>query len=144
DLLLEVFRRRAEEGLAHQARALESDQPLWALWRFSTDPAGVALTMAFVGLVGRYESIRAEIADYSERFRVAQVEALNTIFDRYGIPSEEFPPVVLVVILTSISRVVMMEEALGFSTGHAETMEWVEQHIRKVEGPEAANAALRT
>src|ERR1700693_2877153 len=33
DLFLAVFRRRAEQGLKSQARALESPQPLWALWR---------------------------------------------------------------------------------------------------------------
>ncbi|MEO3783606.1 helix-turn-helix domain-containing protein [Actinocorallia sp. B10E7] len=134
DLLLEVFRRRAEEGLAHQARALESDQPLWALWRFSTDPAGVAFAMAFTGLAHQRAAIRAEIADYSERFRVAQVEALSEILDRYEIPSGELPPAVLAVLLTSISRVVMMEESLGFATGHAETAELVERCIRRLEG----------
>ena len=36
DLFLEVFRRRAEEGLGVLRTALKSPQPLWALWRFST------------------------------------------------------------------------------------------------------------
>src|SRR6202051_1625081 len=36
DLFLAVFRRRAEQGLKSQARALESPQPLWALWRLGT------------------------------------------------------------------------------------------------------------
>lgn len=136
ELLLAVFRRRADEGLEQQARALESEQPLWALWRFSTDPAGVALTMAFAGLASRYASIRAEMADYSERFRVAQVRTLEEILERYRIPADKLPPVVLVVVLTSISRVIMMEEALGFSTGHTETVEWVERYIRELEGPQ--------
>src|SRR5919205_4498295 len=34
DLFLAVFHRRAEEGLAVLKTALESPQPLWALWRF--------------------------------------------------------------------------------------------------------------
>ena len=45
DLFLAVFRRRAEQGLVEaQAQALESPQPLWALWRFSSDPRSRALT----------------------------------------------------------------------------------------------------
>ena len=39
DLFLAVFRRRAEQGLVEQAQALQSPQPLWALWRFGTDPS---------------------------------------------------------------------------------------------------------
>src|SRR5215208_3844379 len=53
DLFLEVFRRRAEEGLAVLTTALESPQPLWALWRFSTQPDATRLTMEFMGLADR-------------------------------------------------------------------------------------------
>jgi len=141
DLLLEVFRRRAEEGLEYQALALASDQPLWALWKFSTDTAGTSLTMEFTGLANQREAIRAEIAHYSEKFRVAQIEALPAILERYGIPPEELPPVVLTVLLSSLSRMIMLENALGFTTGHAETLELVEQQIRKLEGePRFADA----
>ena len=38
DLFLAVFRRRAEAGPGGAHHALQSPQPLWALWRFSTDP----------------------------------------------------------------------------------------------------------
>ena len=47
DLFLALFRRRAEQGLERQARALASSQPLWALWDLSRDPSGTALTMEF-------------------------------------------------------------------------------------------------
>lgn len=141
DLLLEVFRRRAEEGLEYQALALASEQPLWALWKFSTDTAGTSLTMEFTGLANQREVIRAEIAHYSEKFRVAQIEALPAILERYGISPEEFPPAVLTVLLSSLSRMVILENALGFTTGHAETLELVEQQIRKLEGePRLAGA----
>ena len=62
DLFLEVFRRRAEEGLGVLRRtALESPQPLWALWRFSTDPEATRLTMEFMGLANHRKALRAEI-----------------------------------------------------------------------------------
>src|SRR6478672_1134389 len=32
ELFLELFRRRADEGLEAQAQVLQSRQPLWALW----------------------------------------------------------------------------------------------------------------
>ena len=40
DLFLAAFRRRAEQALAHQQRALRSPQPLWSLWEVSRDPRG--------------------------------------------------------------------------------------------------------
>ncbi|ROO86602.1 TetR family transcriptional regulator [Actinocorallia herbida] len=134
ELVLAVFRRRADDGLAAQAAALASPQPLWALWRFSTDPYAVAITMAFVGLASRREAVRAEIAAYSEKFRTAQTAALSDVLARYDLPSDRYPPSVMIVLLTAVSRVVLMEEALGFVTGHTETLAMVEDFIRALEG----------
>ena len=36
ELFLELFRRRAELMQHYQVRALESEQPLWALWELNT------------------------------------------------------------------------------------------------------------
>src|SRR3546814_658709 len=44
DLYLALFRRGASLNLERQARALASEQPLRALWEFSSEPAGAALT----------------------------------------------------------------------------------------------------
>jgi TetR/AcrR family transcriptional regulator len=134
DLFLDVFRRRAEIGLARQAKALASSQPLRALWEYSTDPAGTALTMEFAGLANHRKAIRAEIARYAERFRAAQLEALPGILDRYGLSPDGCPPVVMTVLLTGLSRVVAMEQAIGVSTGHAEALDWVEKHLQRLEG----------
>ncbi|MFZ2528089.1 MAG: TetR/AcrR family transcriptional regulator, partial [Rhodococcus sp. (in: high G+C Gram-positive bacteria)] len=88
ELLAEVFRRRAERGLEIQAKALASPQPLWALWRFSSNPAGVALTMEFMAMSRHRPALRALLADYSERFRRDQAEAIGMLLDRYGIAHE--------------------------------------------------------
>ncbi len=69
DLFLAVFHRRAEEGLTVLAAALQSRQPLWALWRFSTAPQATRLTMEFMGLANHRKALRAEIVYYAERFR---------------------------------------------------------------------------
>jgi AcrR family transcriptional regulator len=135
DLFLEVFRRRAEQGLKHQAQALQSPQPLWALWRYSTDPAGTALTMEFIALANHRKAMRAEIAHYAERFRSEQIAAVSRVIDGYGIDPAEFSPVVLMVLMTSVSRVLVMEaEALGMSAGHADTVKLVERYLRRLEG----------
>ncbi|MCK8674156.1 TetR/AcrR family transcriptional regulator [Rhodococcus sp. HM1] len=134
ELLEEVFRRRADQGLDMQRKALASPQPLWALWRFSSDPSGVALTMEFMAMSRHRPALRKLLADYSERFRRDQADAIEVLLDRYGVAHEDFPPVVASVLTTSLSRVVVMEESLGFTLGHAETIERVERWLTAVEG----------
>jgi AcrR family transcriptional regulator len=134
ELFLEVFRRRAEEGLEVQAQALQSPQPLWALWRFGTDPAFTQISMEFMALANHRKEMRAEIAYYAERFRDEQRRAVTAALQRYGVNSEEVPPVVWTVLMTSLSRFLVLEQAIGMSGGHAETCELVESYLRRLEG----------
>jgi AcrR family transcriptional regulator len=134
DLFLAAFRRRAEEGLEAQAQVLQARQPLWALWRFSIDPAATAITMEFIALANHRKALKAEIAYYAERFREEQQKALSMVLDRYGIDPVEVPPLVWSVLMTSVSRVLVIEQALGMSAGHAETVEFVERYLHRLEG----------
>lgn len=134
ELFLEVFRRRAEEGLAAQARALNSPQPLWALWRFGTDPGFTRISMEFMALANHRKEMRAEIAYYAERFRDEQRQAVTAALQRYGVDTAEMPPVVWTVLMTSLSRILVLEQAIGMSGGHAETLELVESYLRRLEG----------
>ena len=135
ELFLEVFRRRAEEGLEVQARALQSpisrcgrcggsapipDSPRsrWNSWRWPITA----------------KSMRAEIAYYAERFREEQQEAVAAALHRYGVQNEDVPPVVWTVLMTSLSRFLVLEQAIGMSAGHAETVELVESYLRRLEG----------
>lgn len=134
DLFLAVFHRRAEEGLAVLATALQSPQPLWALWRFSLAPEATRLTMEFMGLANHRKALRAEIVYYAERFRQEQNRAIDEALRRYGMESGDVPPVVWTVFATSVSQALVVERALGISTGHAETFEFCEKWIRRLEG----------
>ncbi len=134
ELFLEVFRRRAEEGLQVQAQALQSPQPLWALWRFGTDPAFTRISMEFMALANHRKEMRAEIAYYAERFREEQRQAVTAALQRYGVSREDMPPVVWTVLMTSLSRFLVLEQAVGISGGHAETLELVESYLRRLEG----------
>ena len=133
DLFLEVFRRRAKEGIERQTRALASAPPL--RWEYSIDSRGTALTMEFIALANHRKVIQTEIARYAEQFRVQQVEAITTALERAGINLESSPlsPVVVSVLMTSLSRVLVMEASLGMSAGQAETAEFVENCLRQLE-----------
>ena len=134
DLFLALFRRGAELGLERQARALTSPQPLRALWAFSTEPAGATVTMEFMALANRRPAIRAEIAAYAERFRLQQAEALSVVFRSYGIDPDNLPPTAALFVMSCISRVLVLEQTLGMTIGHAETLALVEDFLDRVEG----------
>jgi AcrR family transcriptional regulator len=140
DLFLAVHRRRVEEGAERQARALASDQPLWALWDYSRDPRGTALTMEFIALANHRKAIRAQIAASAERFRAEQLQGLARVLQRHGIDPEVLPPIVCTVLLSSVSRFLGIERAaLGMSSGHDETVAFVERFIRRLEGDRSAS-----
>ncbi|WP_405182897.1 TetR/AcrR family transcriptional regulator [Nocardia sp. NBC_01377] len=137
ELLLDIFRRNADEGLELQAEMMKTDKPLHALWAFSTDPTAVRLTMEFVGLSNHRPAIRAAVAEYAEKFRTIQANALEELLGEYGFDTERFPAAAMAVLITSISRVVVIERALGMSGGHAEALALVEREIDKLEGGHA-------
>src|SRR5690625_3117744 len=110
DLFLAMFRRRGDQGLQEQDEVLKSPQPLWGLWRFNTDPASVALTMQFMALANERTVLKAEIARYAERMRAEQYQAVAEVMGRYGVDFAEFPPMVLMVLMTSASRMLVIEQ----------------------------------
>jgi TetR/AcrR family transcriptional regulator len=139
DLFLALFRRRAEQGLQRQAQALESSQPLWALWDLSRDSRGTALTMEFIALANHRKAIRSEIASVAERLRAEQAAGLESVLTAYGIDAEQCPPMVFAVLLSSISRFLVIEhEALDMSSGHDETVAFVEGILSRMEGQRQA------
>jgi TetR/AcrR family transcriptional regulator len=134
DLFLALFRRRAEQGMAAQALALESPQPLWALWRFMTDPSATRLTLEFMGLANHRKALHAEIALYAQRAREEQTKALSAILERYGIDTTDVPAVVWTFFATGASQVLVFERSLGMTEGHPDILKFLEDQIRGLEG----------
>jgi AcrR family transcriptional regulator len=135
DLFLALVRRGAELNLERQAEALASPHPLRALWEFSTDPVGTRVTVELYALANHRKALRAELAAYAEQFRRRQSEALATALAAAGVDAAEVPPDAVMVLMTSVSRVLVMEEALGVTAGHAEMRALVEHYLTRYEGP---------
>jgi TetR/AcrR family transcriptional regulator len=135
DLFLAVVRRGAEQNLERQAEALASPEPLRALWELGNDRAGTIVTVELFALANHRKTIRAELAAYAERFRRLQREALAPALEGYGLDPETYPPDAVLVLLTSVSQVLVMEEALGITTGHAAMRAVVDQVLAGFEGP---------
>lgn len=135
DLFLALFRRGAERNVERQARALAAPRPLHALWEFASEPRGTTLMMEFAALANHRKAIRDEIAAYAERFRDAQTAALASALDTGGIGADDLPPVALIVLMTGISQVLVMEDALGMTRGHEETLALVDRYLDRIEDP---------
>jgi AcrR family transcriptional regulator len=134
DLFLALVRRGAEQNLERQARALASPRPLHALWELSSDPASTVLTMEMSALANHRKAIRSELAAFAEQFRHLQTEALAAVLDRHHVDPDELPPEALAVLLTSISQVLGLEQAIGVTTGHAAMRAIVERVLDRYEG----------
>jgi AcrR family transcriptional regulator len=133
DLFLEVFRRRAEQNMVRIERAVPADGSLRALWELNADVGGSAFNIEFVALGNHRKAIRAEIASYAERFRAAQLDAVTAALARLGIREEELPPIVALLMMTGLTQVLSLEEALGVTAGHDVTRAFIEQLIARVE-----------
>lgn len=143
DLFLAVFRRGAEANLERQRKALTADRPLRALWELSSDQRGTALMLEFMALANHRKEIRSEIAAYAERFREVQLTALTFILRDRGVDLETVPPVLVALLIASVSRSLVMESALGTTMGHPELLALVDKCLQSFEasGPDAAPPA---
>jgi AcrR family transcriptional regulator len=133
DLFLEVYRRRADEGLARFERAITADGSLRTLWQLHADPRGARFTIEFVALANHRKAIRAEIARYAERHRAAQLDALTAALAAAGVATDDLPPTVVLLAMTGLSQVLSLEQALGVTAGHEIATAFVERVIDRLE-----------
>jgi AcrR family transcriptional regulator len=133
DLFVALFRHVAERILARQQRALASAQPLRGLWDLAMEPRGTALLLEFMALANHRKTIRAEIAAYTEVFRRAEREALAALVATDSIDLGGIPPGVMAVLIAAIARSLVMEKALGMTSSHDETMDFVDELLRGFE-----------
>lgn len=129
-----LIQRGAEHSMHRLERALVSPQPLWEVWDLVHDRSGSAMTMELMALANHRKTIRTELAEHARAYRRAQLEALSTVLERYGVDPAAWPPAAVIVSLSGISMFLLIEEALGLDLGHAETEALVERHIRALEG----------
>ena len=127
DLYVEVFRRRADEGLERFRDALAGDLSLRTLWEVSLDPTG--FNLEFGALANHRPKVRAEMAAVATRFRELQVAAMTELLARRGLPAEDYPPNLLVMAMTGLSVILTQEDRLGLSEGHEEATAAIERLI---------------
>ncbi|UXA06974.1 TetR/AcrR family transcriptional regulator [Mycobacterium sp. SMC-2] len=133
ELYLNVFRRGAAAYLDRQQRALASDRPLHAFWDTLIEPKDTRLLLEFMGLANHRKEIRAEIAAWLQRWRDMQTAALNTIVREKDLDTGDFPPAGIAVIIAAVGRMLILEQALGATTGHQEAVGLVNRFVNRFE-----------
>ncbi len=135
DLFLEVFRRRADENLARFEHEIAAEPTLRTLWRFNVDQRGAVFTIEFAALANHRKAIRAEVARYAERYRSAQLAALAAMPAGRRIAEVGLPPDAVLLLMTGVTQVLGLERALGMTTGHQATLDFIDAAVADLEAP---------
>ena len=89
----------------------------------------------FVALANHRKAIRAEIAAYAERWRDRQLDALSAALAAAGVRPEQMPPTAALLLMTGLSQVLAIEQALGVTAGHDATVAFIERAIDQLDPP---------
>lgn len=90
--------------------------------------------MEVLSLANHRPQPAAELRHYADKLRNEQAKTFASVFNRYGVDQQRFPPMAVAFLITVIPGVLFMETQLEITTGHAEIIELVERHLREVEG----------
>lgn len=134
DLFVAVLQAGADANLQRQRASLSDAEPLHALWQLNS-VTGARLWMEFMALANHRKAIRSEIASYAQQFRDLEEAALAQALHAHGVNTDEFPPVVMSMIVTSLSRILALEDGLGITRGHHEAKDFVTRYLDSYELP---------
>jgi AcrR family transcriptional regulator len=135
DLFVCLLRRHADSNLERLQAELETrkDEPLRVVWEFSSNETTAAMAVEFMALANHHKPIRAEIARVGERARQAQIRALAEASERYNYSDHGLSPTAVQFILAGLPKIVLLQEAMEESEGHAEIIALVEGFLDRLE-----------
>jgi AcrR family transcriptional regulator len=132
ELFIALLRENTDRIVERLAETSAADQPLRAVWEYASDRTGTALLMEFMALANHRKAIAPVIGEGGERVRQAQLAAISSAWDRYAL-GDMISPAALLFLMSSVPRMIRLEEGFGTSTGHAETIALVEEFLDRVE-----------
>lgn len=135
DLFIEMLRDGAEVALEQMRAVLLDDDPLQALWRINSDPRQTVLSTEFMALANHRKAIGAELRAYSERVRDIETSVVTMVLRANGVDLNDYPPVVISMIIAQIARSVGNEGAVGMTRGHEELRVFIDRHINLLSKP---------
>jgi TetR/AcrR family transcriptional regulator, regulator of autoinduction and epiphytic fitness len=129
DLFVAVLRAGAEISLSEMRKAITDDDPLRALWLINSDSRRAGLNTEFMALANHRKVIGAELKAFAERVRDIETAAATVALRAHGVDLEEFPPVVISMLLAQMARSMCNEEAIGVTDGHDRMREFLERFL---------------
>ena len=133
DLFIAAFQRREDEHFARFAGAAASQNPLHELWSLAIHAANSKLYLEFNALASHRPRVREIIARSNSRDRVSMTGALNSVFRKNGIDTDQFPPDAIATAIAGMARVLATDKALGTTEGHASMFGLVERLLAGIE-----------
>src|SRR6478735_10226338 len=140
DLFLAVLRAGAEISLRQMRKVLTADDPLRALWLINSDARSAGLNTEFMALANHRKVIGAELKAYAERVSDIETAAATVALRAHGVDLEEYPPVVISMLVAQTARSLCNESAIGMTEGHEELRELVDRFLNRVDSTEQAQA----
>jgi AcrR family transcriptional regulator len=134
ELFIALWRRYTDKNIVRQSEAFAADQPLRKIWEYSTDVGDTTLALEFAALARHRKVIRAELAHTGEQFRNMQAAAISQFIEKYGLVKAVESAEILAIIISGVSRVLINEQEIGITGGHAQLRAYVERWLQKLEG----------
>jgi TetR/AcrR family transcriptional regulator, regulator of autoinduction and epiphytic fitness len=129
DLFVAVLRAGAEISLREMRQAITDDDPLRALWLINSDARRAGLNTEFMALANHRKVIGAELKAYAERVRDIETAAATVALRAHGVDLDEYPPVVVSMLLAQMARSMCNEVAIGVTDGHQQMRDFVERFL---------------
>ncbi len=140
DLLLAVYQRAGAQAHQRTLEALSAPRPLEALWALCRGSAHTSLGTELYALANHRKVIRSEIAHTGLEFRKSEAEVLSrTLGER--LDQSICDPRALLILITGISRILVMEEAIGLTDGHAEMSALIDWLLKRVVSDQPSDEA---
>jgi AcrR family transcriptional regulator len=133
DLFVAVLGNGTDRLLEEIGRAIDSEQPLRAMWAYASNATGAALIVEFMAAANHRKELWDKLGEGGERVRQAWVDALAPRWKGYGVAETDLPLAGLLFILTAIGRMARLEEGFGTRIGHDEAIAIVERFLDSVE-----------
>ena len=132
ELIVETFRRLSVRELERLRQALAADRPLREIWDVCVHTSDARLISEFMALANRIDPLRAEVIHFIEESRRIQVEGLLAALRARDLPAT-LPPIVVVMMATSLALTLTRESALGVSDGHGDVMTVIGAYLDALE-----------
>jgi TetR/AcrR family transcriptional regulator, regulator of autoinduction and epiphytic fitness len=129
ELFLALLRAGADVSLNEMRQALTDDDPLRALWLINCDARRTALNTEFMALANHRKVIGAELKVYAERVRDIETAAVTVALRAHGVDLEEYPPVVISMLIAQMARSMCNEVAIGVTDGHDAMRAFLERFL---------------